>query len=85
MTQFVHLRFPDRRSEIDALYLASLDFRSLCHDYGVCAKEIDRLIASSETVSESKNQRLEQFRELQFDLEIEIIELLDATLEKHMD
>ena len=80
MTRFVRERFPDRQAEILALYLRDPEFRCLCHDFGVCVEEIERLMGSA--ASEGTNQRIEQFRELQNELEADIVEWLNSTLTK---
>ena len=80
MTQAVQARFPEREAEIRALYLSSHEFRSLCHDFGVCSDEIKRLSGLNDFRSESTAQRLEQYRELERELEAEIVEQLHAAL-----
>ena len=85
MARFVRERFPDREAEILALYLRSQEFRALCHDFGVCIDEIERLNDLNELnefKSESTNQRLEQFRELGSELEADIVEQLNAAFTK---
>ena len=85
MTQAVRARFPDREAEILAAYLRSQEFRGLCHDFGVCIEEIERLQRlqdSNDVASESASQRLKQFRELERELETEIVEQLNSALEK---
>ena len=78
MTRFVRERFPDRQTEVLGLYLRDPQFRELCHDFGVCAEEIERLVNSS--ASEGASQRIEQLRELQEELEADIAERLDSPL-----
>ena len=80
MTRFVRERFPDRQAEILGLYLRDPEFRGLCHDFGVCVEEIERLRGSA--ASEGTSQRLEQLRELQNELEADIVERLNSTLTK---
>ncbi len=77
MTRFVRERFPDRQAEILGLYLRDPDFRGLCHDFGVCVEEIERLKGSA--ASEGTNQRIEQLRD---ELEADMVERLDSTLTK---
>ena len=80
MTRFVRERFPDRQAEILGLYLGDPEFRGLCHDFGVCVEEIERMTGSA--ASEDTKQRIEQFRQLQRELEADIVERLDSTLTK---
>ena len=82
MTQSVQARFPRRQAEIHALYLRSREFRSLCHDFGLCLEEIEQLNDSNDLAAESKSQRLEQYRELERELEAEIVEELNTALSK---
>ena len=83
MARFTREYFPDRAGEIDALYLSSLEFRELCHDFGFCGERISELENSDDVTSESAKQRIEQLRELQRELEAEIIEQLNAGLTTH--
>ena len=78
MTRFVRERFPDRQTEVLGLYLRDPEFRELCHDFGVCAEEIERLAGSS--ASEGARQRTEQLKELQDELEADIAERLNSAL-----
>ena len=80
MTHFVRERFPDRQAEIHGLYLCDPEFRGLCHDYGVCVEEIEMLTESA--ASEGTKERIEQYRELQSELEADIVERLNSALTK---
>ena len=80
MTRLSRARFPDLQAEIRDVYLRNPEFRGLCHDFGVCVEEIERLRGSA--ASEGTNQRLEQLRELQNELEADIVERLNSTLTK---
>ena len=83
MTRFVRDRFPDRQNEVLGLYLRDLEFRELCHDFGVCVGEIERSAGSP--ASEAASQRIEQFQELQEELEADIAERLNAPLTEPAD
>ena len=80
MARLVQERFPDREAEIHALYLSSPEFRALCHDFGVCVENIEQLSNSDDFPSESAQQRLDKVRELESELEAEIVEQLNAAL-----
>jgi hypothetical protein len=78
MTQLVRERFPDGAAEIRDCYVRDLEFRALCHDYGVSVGERRRLTECPS--SKDLDQRIEQFRELNRELEMEIIEHLNSAL-----
>ena len=79
MTRFVRERFPARQSDVLNLYLRDQEFRELCHDFGVCATEIERLESSPAT---GASQRIGQLQELLDELEADIAERLNAPLTK---
>ena len=78
MTRFVRERFPERQAEVFGLYLRDPEFRELCHDLGVCVREIERLAGPS--ASEDANQRIQQLQELLDELEADIAERLNSPL-----
>jgi hypothetical protein len=78
MTRFARERFRDRQHEVLGLYLRDPEFRGLCQDYGVCAEEIQRLKRAA--ASESTEQCIKQFRELQGELEADILERINSTV-----
>jgi hypothetical protein len=76
MSRQTQEQFPDRSAEIADLYLRDAAFRELCHDHAVCME----MLRSSGLSSASSQQRESLLRELQSDLEQEIVESLDANL-----
>ena len=80
MTRFVRERFPERQADVLSLYLRDPEFRELCHDFGVCVEEIERVANSSP--SQSAHQRTEQLQELLHELEADITECLNSHLTK---
>ena len=80
MTRFSRESFPDLQAEIRDVYLRNPEFRGLCHDVSICLEEIEWLKESA--ALEDTNQRIEQFRELVRELEVEIVEHLNSVLTK---
>ena len=80
MARFIQQHFPECSVEIEALYLNSLEFREICHDFGVCLEKIERLKTSEDITSASVKQRLEQLSELHHELELEIIDQLQSDI-----
>lgn len=75
MSHHVRERFPNQRLLVGQLYESDHEFRSLCHDYGVCVEELRK--ATEAKHGQDIAQRTEQLRELQTELETEIVEYLD--------
>lgn len=70
-------RFPDREEVLKCLFLKSRDFQGICEDYHKCQEALLQL-ARSDKVNASA--LLKEYALLLDELEAEIIEKLDETL-----
>ena len=67
-------KIPEFGEQIDRCYLVDHEFRSLCHDYGVCVEELSK--------GRNTSKREGELRELAADLEIDITEYLTSLKNK---
>jgi len=66
-------RFPDSELRIARLERSDPDFRDLCRDYADCARVLEEI---SRNPAPDLN-RIEEYRELKFALEREVLEFLE--------
>jgi len=67
-------QFKDRRTSVEKYHGESSDFRSLCEDYAICERALERWQASDAAMAA---QRLQEYTELLMELREEILAWLD--------
>ena len=69
--------FPARQKQIDQLYQEDADFQEMCQDY----EEVHSLLACWTSSTDVKQAIIEEYKILLKDLEVEIMEALQANVE----
>jgi hypothetical protein len=72
LLQTVKEKFPKQAERIEMLYRANEDFRSLCFDYDLCLKYLQKF----KTESDEKKLSIKEYSEVQTELEDELSQFI---------